>query len=115
MLLLATFYFSSVAFLQNVLSAVSGQRSEIAIIISILAIAALFNPLRHRVQDAIDHRFYRRKYDVQKILERFGVTVRDEVELEKLTGALLNVIDETMQPMSVSLWLQKNRNQKSNV
>jgi hypothetical protein len=105
--LLVLFYFGSVALLQNLLSAVSGQRSEIAIIISTLAIAALFNPLRHRVQDAIDHRFYRRKYDAQQVLARFAKTARDEVALEKLTGELLAVVSDTIQPTSVSLWLKK--------
>jgi hypothetical protein len=92
---------------QQLVSGMTGQFSQVAIIVSTLAVAALFNPLRHRVQDAIDHRFYRRKYDAQQVLARFAQTVRDEVELEKLTGELLNVVNETMQPTSVSLWLKK--------
>lgn len=104
---LLTLYFSGVVLLQQIFRNLTGQESDLAIIISTLAIAALFNPLRHRVQDAIDHRFYRRKYDAEKVLARFAQTVRDEVELEKLTGELLNVVNETMQPASVSLWLKK--------
>lgn len=105
--LLALFYFGAVIVLQQLFRAMTGAGDDLAIIVSTLAIAALFNPLRHRVQDAIDHRFYRRKYDAQKVLERFAATMRDEVELEKLTGELLNVVNETMQPTSVSLWLQQ--------
>lgn len=107
--MLLLFYFGSVALLQNLLSAVSGQQSEIAIIISTLAIAALFNPLRHRVQAVIDQRFYRHKYDAQQVLAKFAHTARDEVELEKLTGALVNVVSETMQPTSISLWLRQEQ------
>jgi len=111
--MLALFYFGSVLVLQQILRPLIGAESDLAIIISTLAIAALFNPLRHRVQDTIDHRFYRRKYDAQKVLERFGVTARDEVELEKLTSELLNVVNETMQPTSASLWLRRTDERKA--
>jgi len=104
--MLALFYFGAVIFLQQVFHSITGAGDDLAIIVSTLSIAALFNPLRKRVQDTIDHRFYRRKYDAQKVLERFAATARDEVELEKLTGELLNVVNETMQPTSVSLWLK---------
>jgi hypothetical protein len=109
--LLALVYFASIVVLQQVFRAMTGQNSDLAIIISTLAIAALFNPLRYRVQDTIDHRFYRRKYDAQQVLARFAVTARDEVELEKLTSELVNVVSETMQPTSVSLWLKKTEDQ----
>lgn len=104
--MLGLFYFAAVILLQQLFRALTGAGDDLAVIVSTLAIAALFNPLRNRVQSAIDHRFYRRKYDAQKVLERFAATVRDEVELEKLTGELLRVVDETMQPTSVSLWLK---------
>ncbi len=105
---LALIYFGSVVLLQQLFRAVSGQqRSEAVTIISTLVIAALFNPLRRRVQGTIDHRFYRRKYDAQQVLAKFAATARDEVELDKLTGELLNVVNESMQPTSASLWLKK--------
>lgn len=104
---LAFVYWSSVVLLQQVFRALTGQQSDIAIIISTLAIAVLFNPLRHRVQNVIDQSFYRRKYDAAKVLAAFGATVRDEVELSKLTDQLLEVVDETMQPVQVSLWLRE--------
>jgi hypothetical protein len=106
-IMLALVYWGAVVVLQQVLRPIIGADSDFAIIISTLAIAALFNPLRNRVQGTIDHRFYRRKYDAHQVLERFAQTARDEVELEKLTGELLNVVDETMQPTNVSLWLKK--------
>jgi hypothetical protein len=104
--LLAFFYLSGVVILQFFMRMLTGAGGDVAIIISTLGIAALFSPLRHRVQHAIDHRYYRGNYDAQRVLARFSETVRDEVELEKLTRALLDVVDETMKPTHLSLWLQ---------
>ncbi|MBI3537807.1 MAG: hypothetical protein HY070_09650 [Chloroflexi bacterium] len=110
---LALFYFGAVIVLQQLFRALTGQSSELAIIISTLAIAALFNPLRRRVQDTIDRRFYRRKYDAARVLANFSETARDEVELSKLTARLVGVVKETMQPTQVSLWLQKSNPQRT--
>lgn len=99
--------FASESILQQVFHVLTDTGDDLVIIISTFAIAALFHPLRHRIQDTIDHRFYRRKYDAQQVLVRFSATVRDEVELERLAGELLNVVDETMRPTHVSLWLKK--------
>jgi hypothetical protein len=104
--LLAVVYFGSIVLLQQVFAAVSGQRTEVITVVSTLIIAALFIPLRNRIQSAIDRRFYRRKYDAQKVLNDFGVTVRDETDLEKLTGSLIAVVEETMQPRTVGIWLK---------
>ncbi len=104
---LALGYFGSVVLLQELFRALTRQQSELAIIISTLAIAALFAPLRRRVQDGIDRRFYRRRYDAAKVMAAFSATVRDEVDLNKLTDRLLQVVEETMQPAHVSLWLKK--------
>ena len=104
--LLVLFYYGSVLGLQAVLRILTGQESEFAIVISTLGIAALFNPLRHRIQSFIDRRFFRRKYDAQETLAGFSAKLRNEVELDSLSDELLKVITDTMQPTHVSLWLR---------
>jgi len=105
--LLAAVYFGGVAVLQASFRGLTGQGSPLAIVLSTLAIAAVFSQLRRRIQAFIDHRFYRRKFDAQRALASFGTTARDEVELERLAQALVGVVDETMQPAQVTLWVRE--------
>ena len=104
---LALLYAGSVVLLQYASRTLTGGESQLAIVTSTLVIAALFNPLRRRIQKLIDRRFYRRKYDAQKTLSAFSKTLREETDLEALNAELLTVIRETIQPEHVSLWLQK--------
>src|SRR5215210_5948595 len=105
-LISALLYFGSVTALQYLFSLLTGQGNTLAIVVSTLAIAALFNPLRRRIQSFIDRRFYRRKYDARKTLEAFGSRLRDETALERIAEDLAKVVDETMQPSHISLWLR---------
>jgi hypothetical protein len=102
---LALVYFGSVVVLQRLLSPITGE-STAAVVLSTLLIAALFLPLRRRVQAAIDRRFFRKKYDAEQVLARFAATARDETDLDALTAELLRVIQETMEPESVTIWLK---------
>jgi hypothetical protein len=105
---LALLYLGSVAALEQLLRAVtSQQQSQLVTVLATLAIAALFAPLRRRIQAVIDWRFYQRKYDAAQVLAAYGTRVRDEVDLNKLTDELVAVVAETMQPVSVSLWLKE--------
>jgi hypothetical protein len=107
-LLLGMIYFGSVVLLQQAFRVLTGQDSPVAIVISTLVIAALFNPLRRRVQDAIDRRFYRTKFDTQQALANFASTARDEVDMGNLAAELLSVVEESLQPESVSVWLNQS-------
>jgi hypothetical protein len=104
---LVLFYFGSVVGLQYILRTLTGQESQLAIVVSTLAIAALFNPLHRRIQASIDRLFYRRKYDAAKTLEEFSAKLRDETDLEALNSDLLRVVQNTMQPEHITLWLRK--------
>ena len=103
--ILALVYFGGVTLLQRVFHSLTGQGSTFAVVTFTLVIAAIFNPLRRRIQSFIDRRFYRRKYDAAKTLEAFSARLRDETDLGRLGEDLMGVIKETMQPAHASLWL----------
>jgi hypothetical protein len=103
---LVALYFGVIVVLQRFFVLLTGQRSTIAVVASTLAIAALFNPLRRRIQSFIDRRFFRSKYDARKTLEAFSSKLREETDLEALNDELVGVVRETMQPAHVSLWLR---------
>jgi hypothetical protein len=111
---LALIYFGGVATTQAIFRALTGQEQQpqLAIVVSTLVIAALFNPLRRRIQGFIDRRFYRSKYDARKTLDAFSAKLRDETDLDALSDNLVGVVRETMQPAHVSLWLRPDTAQK---
>jgi hypothetical protein len=111
--LLALVYFGIVVLLQAVFGRLAGvEQSTLAVVISTLAIAALFTPLRRRIQDGIDRRFFRKKYNAQQVLARFAQTARDETDLDALKAELVRVVDETLQLEHVSVWLRATKSPK---
>jgi hypothetical protein len=112
--LLGVVFLVLVVVLQAVFTQVTDRDSPAAVILSTLAIAALFTPLRRAVQNVIDHRFYRRKYDAEKVLADFAATARDETDLDRLTAELVRVIQEAMQPEHAGVWLMPPKDREKN-
>ncbi len=109
---LALVYFGSVVLLQSLVTAVGGQQTAVVTVISTLLIAALFTPLRRRIQSDIDRRFFRKKYNADKVVAAFGSSLRQEVNLEDLQVQIVAVVEETLQPELVGLWLRTSLNKK---
>ena len=104
--ILVALYFVGIVVLQRFFVLLTGQQSTLAVVASTLLIAALFTPLRRRIQSFIDRRFYRRKYDARKTLEAFSTKLKNDTDLEALNNDLVRVVRETMQPAHVSVWLR---------
>jgi hypothetical protein len=106
-IILALVYFGLIFILQYLLGGIIKQNNDVIIVVSTLTIAAIFQPLRHRIQRIIDRRFYRSKYDAAKIIANFNSTLQEELDLNTLSEHLVAVVQETMQPAHVSLWLRQ--------
>ena len=104
--ILAVFYEGTIVVLQNLFRALTGQESQVVVVASTLAIAAMFEPLRRRIQGLVDRSFYRRKYDAEKTLAAFSAKLKYETDLEVLNDELVGAVRDTMQPAHVSLWLR---------
>ena len=109
---LALLYFDSIAVLQGALIVLTGQGSQLAVVASTLLIAALFNPIRRRIQSFIDRRFYRSRYDARMTLETFSAKLREETDLDRLANEMVSVVRETMQPQHAGLWLRPTEGQE---
>jgi hypothetical protein len=107
--ILGVVYFGGIVLTQQVFRSLTGQSSELAIVVSTLLIAALFAPVRRRVQDVIDRRLYRKKYDAEKVLADFQKNLRDEVDMETLKANLIGVLEDTMQPTKIALWVKEEK------
>jgi hypothetical protein len=107
--ILTIIYFAAIVGLQTLLQAIhlTGQQSPLVIVASTLFIAGLFRPLRHRTQNVVDTRFYRRKYDASAILQDFSATLQDEIDLTTIRHQLVSLVEDTMHPDNISLWLRQ--------
>ena len=112
-LTLALVYYGSVLLLQSLVTAVGGHQSSVLTVISTLLIAALFTPLRRRIQNDMDRRFYRKRYDAAKTIADFSAGLRQEVDLDRMRGRLLAIVEETLQPEHLSLWLRRYQEMKT--
>ena len=112
MVLLAAIYLSGVLLLQQVFQSLTGQGSDLALVLTTLMIAALFQPLRLRIQKWIDRRFYRNKYDTQEALESYASLARNDIGLDQFTGELIQLAQQTVQPKGISLWISSGKKEE---
>jgi threonine/homoserine efflux transporter RhtA len=104
---IAIVYIGAVIGLQALVQVITGHHSDLTIAVATLAVAALFNPWRHRLQRFVDRRFYRRKYDASRTLAAFSAQIRDEVDLDRLSRNLLGAVEQTVQPANIAIWLPR--------